>query len=53
MGKTANEIEIERQKSQMIGQGASHNEINSANQRAKFGNTGQTESQRGNKNKGK
>lgn len=44
--KTADEIERERQKSQMIGRGAGHNEINSANQRAAFNNTGKTAHER-------
>lgn len=45
MGKTANEIEIERQKSVMLNQGASHNDINNPNTRSSFSNTGKLPNQ--------
>jgi len=43
MPKDANEAEIERQKSAMIGRGAGHNEINDPNARAEFARTGKTQ----------
>ncbi|MET0072480.1 MAG: Hint domain-containing protein [Candidatus Thiodiazotropha sp.] len=45
MPKDANEVEIERQKSEMIGKGYTHNEINNPNIRSEFGNTGQSASE--------
>ncbi|MES9836519.1 MAG: Hint domain-containing protein [Candidatus Thiodiazotropha sp.] len=45
MSKDANEVEIERQKSEMIGKGYTHNEINNPNIRSEFGNTGQSASE--------